>query len=143
MVDQTSDPLHHTQKMLLHGEQYLEIHSAPSVNGTLRSKAYIVEVLDKGKSAAITVGADYHDLETGRLVYVNHSTYIIRGSGGFGGRTKAQGTIIWLQAARTHHCSLPRPQDRGKATASYKPPARQPDVIVEQYINENAAALYR
>lgn len=47
----------------------------------------------------------------------------MRGAGGFGGPKQ--------------------PTDRGMATASFKPPARQPDAVVSERTSPDQAALYR
>ena len=47
----------------------------------------------------------------------------LRGCGGFGGQKKAA--------------------DRGASTAANKPPARAPDVVVEEKTSEDQAVIYR
>jgi multifunctional beta-oxidation protein len=51
----------------------------------------LVEVLDKGKAAAVTVAVDTIDKDTGKPVFENQSTVFLRGSGGFGGKKKGSG----------------------------------------------------
>ena len=53
----------------------------------------------------------------------NESSAFIRGSGGFGGPSK--------------------PSQRGRATAAYAPPKRQPDAVTEEKTSDDQAALYR
>ncbi|CAO3632127.1 unnamed protein product [Cunninghamella echinulata] len=108
--------------MLLHGEQFLELKKAIPTSGTLKSKARIVDILDKGKGATVVVGITTRD-ESGEVVFENESTLFIRGSGGFGGDKKGS--------------------DRGAATAANTPPNRKPDVIVTEKTHEDQAALYR
>ncbi|KAG8695025.1 hypothetical protein FRC08_008112 [Ceratobasidium sp. 394] len=108
---------------LLHGEQYLAIKGPIPTSGTLVNKVRLLEVLDKGKAAAVTVAVDTVDKATGQLVFENQSTVFLRGSGGFGGKKK--GT------------------DRGAATAANAPPKRAPDAVVEEKTDERQAALYR
>ena len=57
------------------------------------------------------------------LVFYNESAVFVRGSGGFGGPSKGQ--------------------DRGRSTASYKPPQRTPDNVIEEKTSPDQAALYR
>ena len=51
----------------------------------------ILEVLDKGKAAAVTSIVETVDQSTGKVIFENQSTVFIRGSGGFGGKKKGSG----------------------------------------------------
>jgi multifunctional beta-oxidation protein len=53
----------------------------------------LLEVLDKGKAAAVTVAVDTVDKTTGKLVFETQSTVFLRGSGGFGGQKKGSGAL--------------------------------------------------
>ncbi|KAJ1307684.1 hypothetical protein OPQ81_001775 [Rhizoctonia solani] len=108
---------------LLHGEQYLSIKGPIPTSGTLVNHVRLLEVLDKGKAAAVTVAVDTIDKATGKPVFENQSTVFLRGSGGFGGKKKGS--------------------DRGAATAANVPPKRAPDAVVEEKTDEKQAALYR
>ncbi|RXW21030.1 hypothetical protein EST38_g4808 [Candolleomyces aberdarensis] len=108
---------------LLHGEQYLNIKAPIPVSGSLVNEARILEVLDKGKAAAVTIIIETKDKHTGQLIFENQSTVFIRGSGGFGGKRVGK--------------------DRGAATAANAPPKRNPDVVVEEKTTTLQAALYR
>ncbi|KAF7374946.1 Peroxisomal multifunctional enzyme type 2 [Mycena sanguinolenta] len=96
---------------LLHGEQFLSIKALIPTSGELISTARLLEVLDKGKAAAVTSVVETRD-KSGKLIFENQSTVFIRGSGGFGG-------------ARTG-------SDRGSAIAENAPPKRSPDAVVEE-----------
>ena len=110
--------------MLLHGEQYLEIKKYPIPTAArLVSKAKLLEVVDKGNAAVVKSGVTTVNAETGEEVFYNEMTVFLRGCGGFGGQKK--------------------PADRGASTAANKPPARAPDVVVEEKTTEEQAALYR
>ena len=110
--------------MLLHGEQYLEILSYPiPTSGTLVSHAKLLEVVDKGSAAIVKSGITTVNKATGKPLFYNESTVFLRGSGGFGGQNK--------------------PLDRGASTAANNPPARAPDVVVEEKTTEEQAVLYR
>ncbi|KAK4245162.1 hypothetical protein C7999DRAFT_16630 [Corynascus novoguineensis] len=110
--------------MLLHGEQYLEVRKYPiPTSGRLISKAKLLEVVDKGNAAIVKSGVTTVNAETGEDVFYNEMTVFLRGCGGFGGQKK--------------------PADRGASTAANKPPARAPDVVVEEKTSEEQAALYR
>ncbi|KAL0078035.1 hypothetical protein J3Q64DRAFT_1825042 [Phycomyces blakesleeanus] len=108
--------------MLLHGEQFLSLKKPIPTSGTLKSQARIVDILDKGKGAAVTVGVTTTD-ESGEVLFENEFTLFVRGSGGFGGPKKGE--------------------DRGAATASNIPPNRKPDAVVTEKTTEDQAALYR
>ncbi|KAG8705715.1 hypothetical protein FRC12_020735 [Ceratobasidium sp. 428] len=108
---------------LLHGEQYLAIKGPIPTSGTLVNKVRLLEILDKGKAAAVTVAVDSIDKATGKVVFENQSTVFLRGSGGFGGKKKGS--------------------DRGAASATNTPPKRAPDAVVEEKTDERQAALYR
>lgn len=107
--------------MLLHGEQYLELHKPIPTSGKLTSHARIVDILDKGKAASVIIGVETVD-STGAKILYNESTLFIRGIGGFGGN---------------------KTSERGAATASNDPPTRAPDAIVREKTSEDLAGLYR
>ena len=110
--------------MLLHGEQYLEIRKFPiPTSAKLVSYPKLIEVVDKGNAAICFNGTTTKDANTGEDVFYNESAIFVRGSGGFGG--PAKGT------------------NRGRSTASYKPPQRTPDNVVEEKTSPDQAALYR
>lgn len=50
----------------------------------------LLEVLDKGKAAAVTSIVETRDTN-GNLIFENQSTVFIRGSGGFGGKRDGSG----------------------------------------------------
>ncbi|KAL5526934.1 hypothetical protein ACEPAF_8661 [Sanghuangporus sanghuang] len=108
---------------LLHGEQYLSIKGPIPTSGKLVNRARLLEVLDKGKAAAVTSVVETTDASTGKVIFENQSTVFIRGSGGFGGKKTGS--------------------DRGPATAPNAPPKRAPDAVVEEKTSTSQAALYR
>ena len=111
------------KRMLLHGEQYLEIKQFPiPTSGTLKSDTRLIEVVDKGNAAIVRRGNTTTD-DSGKPVFYNESVAFIRGSGGFGGGRK--------------------PADRGPATAVNNPPSRSPDKVIEEMTSEDLAAIYR
>jgi len=111
------------RRMLLHGEQYLEIKQFPiPTSGTLKSETHLIEVVDKGNAALVRRANTTTDA-SGKPVFYNESVSFIRGSGGFGGASK--------------------PADRGAATAMNNAPSRSPDKVVEEKTSDDLAALYR
>ncbi|KAK9472220.1 uncharacterized protein V1510DRAFT_418302 [Dipodascopsis tothii] len=109
--------------MLLHGEEYLEVRKWPlPAAAELSVTRKLVDVLDKGKAAAVISAADVTDA-SGAVVFHGESTVFLRGSGGFGGHSKGA--------------------DRGPATAANKPPARAPDWTGQAKTDVDQAAVYR
>ena len=80
-------------------------------------------MVDKGNAAIVKSGVTTVNAETGDELFYNEMTVFLRGCGGFGGQKK--------------------PADRGASTAANKPPARAPDVVVEEKTTEEQAAVYR
>ncbi|KAI1612333.1 peroxisomal hydratase-dehydrogenase-epimerase [Exophiala viscosa] len=121
---QTKDIIpNYDQRMLLHGEQYLEIKQFPiPTSGTTKTEAHLIEVVDKGNAALVRRGSTTFD-GAGKPLFYTESLAFIRGSGGFGGQKK--------------------PSDRGAATAPNDPPTRAPDHVAEEKTSEDIAALYR
>ncbi|KND87886.1 Peroxisomal hydratase-dehydrogenase-epimerase [Tolypocladium ophioglossoides CBS 100239] len=110
--------------MLLHGEQYLEVRKYPLPTAArLVSTGRLLEVVDKGSAAIVKNGITTVDAATGEPVFYNEMTVFLRGAGGFGGPKKGR--------------------DRGAATATNAPPKRAPDVVVEDRVSEDQAAVYR
>jgi multifunctional beta-oxidation protein len=50
-----------------------------------------MEVLDKGKAAAVTSIVETRDKHSGKVIFENQSTVFIRGAGGFGGKRNGNG----------------------------------------------------
>ncbi|NUA26751.1 MaoC/PaaZ C-terminal domain-containing protein [Cupriavidus basilensis] len=105
---------------IVHGEQRLRLHRPLPVSGTVRARARVTHVIDKGadKGALVIVERTLVDAATGaELATVNHTTFC-RADGGFGqGDTAPEA----LPAA----------------------PARAPDAARSQAIMPQAALLYR
>lgn len=108
---------------VLHGEQYVEINHPIPTSATVQCSSRLVEVLDKGKAAAITTGTTVTDKQSGRQLFYTESVAFVRDSGGFGGKRNGA--------------------DRGAATRSYKMPERKPDRVFEEATSPDQAALYR
>ena len=68
--------------MLLHGEQYFKLCTPklPS-NGTLKTVAKPLQVLDKNGRAALVVGGfETYDTKTKKLIAYNEGSFFIRGA---------------------------------------------------------------
>lgn len=54
----------------------------------------LMEVLDKGKAAAVTSIVQTKAKHSGQVIFENQSTVFIRGSGGFGGKRTGKGEFL-------------------------------------------------
>jgi hypothetical protein len=59
----------------------------------------LMEVLDKGKAAAVTTLIETRDKRSGKVIFENQMTVFIRGAGGFGGRRAGKG--VWRNEGAT------------------------------------------
>ncbi|KXS21087.1 Thioesterase/thiol ester dehydrase-isomerase [Gonapodya prolifera JEL478] len=109
--------------MLLHGEQLLTLHSAIPSSGTIFSTARVIDILDKGKGAAVIVSVESKDKDTGKLIATADFNLFIRGLGGFGGRKNLE---------------LDHPFSRNDEV-----PTRDPDAVAETKTTEEQAVVYR
>jgi hypothetical protein len=120
----------------------------------LTPRCRIIEVLDKGKAAAVTTQVTTKDKKTGTVIFENQSTVFIRGSGGFGGQRVGKGTLAnsqkWLGGKLRRFFIYflgdspgQKKIDRGPATAANDPPKRRADAIIEEKTTNVQAALYR
>ena len=103
--------------LLLHGEQFLELHRPLPTKATLTHRARIADIYDKGSAALVLLDVDTYD-ETGAKLATNRSSLFIRGLGGFGG-------------------------ERGPSAGGLALPDRAPDATHRQATTDNQALLYR
>lgn len=104
---------------VFHGEQYLEVLGPLPTEGTLKTDAYVVDVLDKRSGAVIIINAETFD-STGNPIVRTQSSVFIVGAGNFGGK-----------------------KDSDKLIATVTSPDRAPDCTIEVKTCVNAAALFR
>ena len=76
--------------MLLHGEQYLEMHAPLKASGRLLTSARVLDVQDKGKAAVVVIQTTSKCAESGDVVAENEITSFMRGAGGFGAQPRAK-----------------------------------------------------
>ncbi len=114
---ETAPGMNYGIERMLHGEQYTEIVRPLPRAATLKHRARIVDIFDKGKNALVVTETKSYD-EDDNLLIVNRLTAVIRGAGGWGG-------------------------DRGAAVEKNTPPDRAPDAVTEQVIGTSQALLYR
>ena len=60
-----------------------------------------MEVLDKGKAAAVTTIIETRDKQSGKVIFENQMTVLIRGAGGFGGRRAGKGEVAFLKCTQS------------------------------------------
>jgi acyl dehydratase len=103
--------------MLVHAEQYVELHQPLPVTGTVRTSSTVTAMYDKGSGALVESQSVAADPATGEAMITIRSSTFIRGEGGFGG-------------------------DRGTA-APWQLPDRAPDHKVVEPTRPEQALLYR
>lgn len=103
---------------VLHGEQYTELLAPFPAKATLKHKAKIKDVFDKGKHALVVTEVTSFDAATGEPLVKNEITTFVRGAGGFGG-------------------------ERGPSADVNLPPDRAPDATITEKTLDNQALLYR
>ena len=105
---------------VVHGEQAMRMHGPLPVEGRIRAKTRIVELVDKGpgKGALIVTEREISDAETGEpIASVNHNVFC-RGAGGFDGSGRQSVTME-------------------------RPPERAPDGTVSVSTPPQLALIYR
>jgi len=71
--------------MLVHAEQYVELHRPLPVSGTVRTVSTVTGIYDKGSGALVSSENHAVDVETGEPLVTTRGGTFIRGEGGFGG----------------------------------------------------------
>jgi acyl dehydratase len=71
---------------VVHAEQALWLHRPLPTSGSAHVEAQVVEVLDKGSGALVTVEATAIDARAGHALLTTRSAVFVRGAGGFGGK---------------------------------------------------------
>ena len=73
---------------MLHAEVYYNWGNLPTfpTSGRMVSNSRILEVLDKGKAATVTIMIETRDRDTGEFLFSSQSTQFVRKVGGFGGK---------------------------------------------------------
>src|ERR1700749_2305387 len=71
--------------MLVHAEQYFELHRPLPVQGTVRTTSTVTGIYDKGSGALVVTENVAVDVATGEPLVTSRGGTFIRGEGGFGG----------------------------------------------------------
>lgn len=75
--------LEYDPKLLLHGEQYIEIYKPLPSNAHTHSKATVSGLHDKGKAAVLELDILTYDKGSGEPLCLNRMAVFLRGAGGF------------------------------------------------------------
>ncbi|XP_020091322.1 enoyl-CoA hydratase 2, peroxisomal [Ananas comosus] len=75
--------LQYDPKLLLHGQQYIEIYRPFPSSSSIVNKVSIAGLHDKGKAAIVELETTSYLKDSGEVVCMNRSTIYLRGSGGF------------------------------------------------------------
>ncbi|RWR92398.1 enoyl-CoA hydratase 2, peroxisomal [Cinnamomum micranthum f. kanehirae] len=70
-------------RLLLHGQQYIEIYRPLPSSGSIRNKAEVAGLHDKGKATVLEIETTSYHKESGEALCMNRSTIYLRGAGGF------------------------------------------------------------
>ncbi|KAM7517329.1 hypothetical protein LguiA_006912 [Lonicera macranthoides] len=75
--------LQYDPRLLLHGQQYMEIYRSLPSNGCIQNQASIVGLHDKGKATVIEIEVVSYGKDSGEPLCMNRMSIYLRGAGGF------------------------------------------------------------
>lgn len=114
-------------KLLLHGQQYIELYKPLPSSGYLDNKVSLAGLHDKGKAAILEIETKSYDKKSGQLLCMNRATLFLRGAGGF--------------SSSSHPYSYTNyPKDQGSVG---KIPKTKPFAVYEDCTQPSQALLYR
>eukprot|EP00268_Persea_americana_P004037 TRINITY_DN11272_c0_g1_i2.p1 TRINITY_DN11272_c0_g1~~TRINITY_DN11272_c0_g1_i2.p1 ORF type:complete len:312 (+),score=44.57 TRINITY_DN11272_c0_g1_i2:336-1271(+) len=70
-------------RLLLHGQQYIEIYRPLPSSCSIRNKAEVAGLHDKGKATVLEIETTSYHKDSGEALCMNRSTIYLRGAGGF------------------------------------------------------------
>ncbi|XWS24566.1 hypothetical protein CRYUN_Cryun28dG0113700 [Craigia yunnanensis] len=70
-------------RLLLHGQQYIEVYKPLPSNATIYNKVSLAGLHDKGKAAILEIETRSYEKESGELLSMNRTSIFLRGAGGF------------------------------------------------------------
>ncbi|XVE94464.1 hypothetical protein REPUB_Repub02eG0011000 [Reevesia pubescens] len=70
-------------RLLLHGQQYIEVYKPLPSNATIQKKVSLAGLHDKGKAAVLEIETRIYEKESGELLSMNRMSVFLRGAGGF------------------------------------------------------------
>ncbi|KAK1400371.1 enoyl-CoA hydratase 2, peroxisomal [Heracleum sosnowskyi] len=114
-------------RLLLHGQQFIEIYKPLPTHGSIRNKTSVVGLHDKGKAAVIEIEVTSYGESSDELICKNRLTLFLRGAGGF---SKSPHPYSYS--------NYPTSQ-----SLAFKHPKSQPFVVYEECTQPSQALLYR
>ncbi|KAI0530562.1 hypothetical protein KFK09_000106 [Dendrobium nobile] len=114
-------------KLLLHGQQYIEIYKPFPSSCSVKNKVTVAGLHDKGKAAIIEIETTSYIEESGEALCMNRNTLYLRGSGGFSKSSKPYS-----------YANYPAGQ-----VSSSSVPKNEPFAIYEDHTHQSQALLYR
>lgn len=119
--------LEYDPRLLLHGQQYIEIHKSFPSSACIQNKASISGLHDKGKAAIVEIEIESYEKESGELLCKNRMTTYLRGAGGFSKSSEPYS-----------YSKYPN-----QPVSAVKVPKSQPFVVFEDCTQPSQALLYR
>lgn len=114
-------------RLLLHGQQYIEIYKPLPSHGCILNKASIAGLHDKGKATVLEIEIVSYEKESGERLCMNRLAIYLRGAGGFS------------KSSQPYSYS----SNRSNQSAFPKIPKSQPFVVYEECTHVSQALLYR
>ncbi|KAL5557779.1 hypothetical protein UlMin_033990 [Ulmus minor] len=118
--------LEYDPRLLLHGQQYIELYKPLPSSGRLHNKTALAGLHDKGKAAILEIETKTYG-ETGELLCMNRMTAFLRGAGGFSNSSRP-----------FSYSNYP-----AKQVLAPKIPKCQPFAVFEDRTQPSQALLYR
>lgn len=118
--------LQYDPRLLLHGQQYIEIYKPLPSSCCIRNKVSLAGLHDKGKAAVVEIETKSYT-ESGELLCMNRTTAFLRGAGGFSSSSRP-----------FSYSNYPSNQ-----VPAIKIPNDQPFAIFEDRTQQSQALLYR
>lgn len=114
-------------RLLLHGQQYMEIYKPFPSSGHIQNKVVIAGLHDKGKATIVELETTSYIKESGEVMCMNRSTIYLRGAGGFSSSSPPYSYASY-PANQVSHVSIPK---------------SKPFVVYEELTQPSQALLYR
>lgn len=114
-------------RLLLHGQQVIEIYRPLPTHGCIRNKTSVVGLHDKGKAAVVEIEVKSYEQDSDESICMNRLTIFLRGAGGFSKSTDP-----------FSYSKYPASQ-----VLAFKHPKSQPLAVYEESTQPSQALLYR
>lgn len=119
--------LQYDPRLLLHGQQYMELYKPFPSSASIRNEACIAGLHDKGKAAILEIETKSYNAESGELLCMNRMTAFLRGAGGFSNSSQP--------FSYSKYQTIP--------VSAVKIPKSQPFAVFEDYTQPSQALVYR